>query len=64
MILVFRSDKDYSSKEVIEWLYYYKSNFLIVNEMDKIEILEIDIFNDNVIYKIGSKKITNSSFGS
>lgn len=55
MVFVFRSNRDYSSKEVIEWLAYFGCEFYVIDEEDTIEILEVDVLTRQAYFNISSK---------
>jgi ATP-GRASP peptide maturase of grasp-with-spasm system len=41
MILIFSEIKDQSTCNVIDWLYYYKENFIVITERDIFEVIEL-----------------------
>jgi hypothetical protein len=49
MILIFKENKDESIRKIVAWLKILKINFILVNEEDAIDIVDLIYFNENSI---------------
>ena len=45
MILIFSSESDLTTTRVVDWLIFFGKKYIIINELTKIYIEEIEISN-------------------
>lgn len=57
MILIFSLDSDFTTQEVCKWLRYYKKDFYLISESNK--IIEIDISNHKINISTQNGNIIN-----
>src|SRR4051812_26036449 len=64
MILIVSESSDQSTNEVINWLRFYKHNYIRINEGDIIKIHDIDIksmYNTNITFSVNNNEIVSTN---
>jgi hypothetical protein len=46
-VLIITAESDYSTTQVMDWLYYYKQPFIVINESTEICLSSLKIENNN-----------------
>jgi hypothetical protein len=55
-ILLVAPDNDISTNEIIKWILYRGYTFLRINASYKIEIIEVDMIEERIMFKYKGKK--------